>query len=44
MDDRMNRQLTALLLEEDSSDDLADELVNFGFISSVSNLQDQNTL
>ena len=38
MDDKMNRQLQAKVTEEDNSEELADELVNFGFISVVSNM------
>ncbi len=36
MDDKMNRQLQARIADEDSSETLADELVNYGFISVVS--------
>ena len=35
MDDKINRQLTAPITEEDSSLSLADELVHYGFISKV---------
>ena len=36
MDDKMNRQLTCEITEEDTSVGLAAELVHHGFISSVS--------
>ena len=35
MDDKINRQLTAPITEEDSSLSLADELVHYGFIGKV---------
>ena len=35
MDDKINRQLTAPITDEDSSISLADELVHYGFISKV---------
>ena len=38
MDDKMNRQLTCEISEEEKSFSLAEELVLHGFISSVSNI------
>ena len=35
MDDKINRQLTAPITDDDSSVSLADELVHYGFISKV---------
>ena len=35
MDDKMNRQLTCELGDEDSADVLAEELVHLGFINAV---------
>ena len=38
MDDKMNRQLSCELTDDDTSSVLAEELVHYGFINEVSSI------